>query len=67
MGYFKMTGTGGNTKAGRKDPRYIELFDWLRDMDYTVREARCIASEAVAEMDKDPNLTKEQAVRMVLQ
>jgi len=66
MGYYQMT-SKGNTKANRTDPRYIEIFDNLRDLEFTVREARCIASEVVAIMNQNPELTLEEAYKKVMQ
>ena len=61
-----MRGNQGNTKATRKDPRYIEIFDRMRDMEYTVGEARWVASDAVALLNQHPDWTIEQAIREVL-
>jgi len=55
----------GSTRPRRKDPRYVEAFNWARDMEYTVKEARWIASEVVALMDADPSLTVYDAIRRV--
>ena len=66
MGYYQMKAGRGNTKAGRKDPRYIAAFDWLRDLEYTVRQARVCAAEAVELMDKHPDWTIQRALQEVL-
>jgi len=51
-----------NTKAGRKDPRYTEIFDTLRDLEYTVRQARSIAGNAVKLLDEHPDWTMGKAI-----
>ena len=51
-----------NTKSGRKDPRYIEAFEILRDMEYTVGEARWVADEVVKLMEKNHYLTVSEAI-----
>ena len=61
MGYYQMKRMP--TKAGRKNPRYIEVFDRLRDLEYTVGEARCYAGATVKLMDAHPDWTTEEAIR----
>jgi len=67
MGHYQMNTNRGrlNTKSGRKDPRYVEVFDTLRDMEYTVGEARWVASEAVKLMDENHYLTISEAITKV--
>ena len=66
MGYFQMKAGRGNTKAGCRDPRYIEVFDWLRDLGYTVRQARVCADETIELMNKNPGWSVRQALQEVL-
>ena len=66
MGYYQMKAGRGNTKAGRKDPRYIEAFDWLRDAGFTVRQSRVCADEAVQLMDQHPSWSLQRALQEVL-
>ena len=53
------------TKAGRKDPRYTEAFDWLRDLEYTVGEARIYANDVVKLLNEHPDWTLQQALQEV--
>ena len=65
MGYYQMR-TKGNTKAGRKDPRYVEAFDWLRDAGFTVRQSRVCADEAVRLLDEHPDWSMQRALQEAL-
>ena len=65
MGYYQMKKMP--TKAGRKDPRYIQIFDHLRDLEYTVAQARMVAQEACYFMNLHPNWTAKEAIRKVLE
>ena len=67
MGYYQMSGNKENTKANHKDPRYIEAFDALRDMEYTVGEARWVADEVVELMNKNHYLTVSEAIMEVFE
>ena len=62
VGYYQMKVGRENTKAKRKDPRYIVAFDWLRDLGYTVRQARICADEAVQLMDQHPDWSLQRAL-----
>jgi len=64
MGHYQMNTNRGrlNTKSGRKDPRYIEAFEQLRDMEYTVGEARWVADEVLKLMDANHYLTISEAI-----
>jgi len=66
MGYYQIKAKQ-NTKAGRKDPRYVEIFDRLRDLEYTVGEARWVAEETIKIMDANLDWTIEEAIRKVLE
>ena len=63
MGYYQM-GVRRNTQANHKDTRYIDAFDRLRDMEYTVGQSRCYAEDAVKIMNEHPHWTVEQALRV---
>jgi len=65
MGYYQMK-TKHNTQAGRKDAQYIEIFDRMRDLEYTVAQARIIAWESCYWLKLHPDLTAEQAIRQAL-
>ena len=54
-GYYLMKGNKANTKAGRKDLRYIEAFDWLRDMEFPISQSRAFARDVVRLMDAHPD------------
>lgn len=65
MGYYQAKAKH-NTEAGRSDPKYVEVFDQMRDLEYTVGQARMIAWEACYFMNLHPDWTKEQAIRQAL-
>ena len=66
MGHYQMLGSKGNTKANRKDPKYIEVFNYLRDLEYTVSESNMIAGHTCYYLMMYPHWTIEQAIREVL-
>ena len=66
MGYYQVK-TKHHTEAGRKDPRFVGVFDWARDMEYTVAQARQIAWETCYFMNLHPEWTKEQAIQKALE
>jgi len=65
MGYYQMNNKG-NTKANRKDPKYIEVFDCLRDLEFTVSESNMIAGHACYLLIQHPEWTIGEAIREVL-
>jgi len=65
MGYYQQKARH-NTDAGRKDPKFVEIFDQMREMEYTVSQARMIARHACYYMELHPDWTKEQAIRKAL-
>lgn len=69
MGHYQMNTKYGqlNTESGRSDPRYNEIFEQMRDMEYTVAQSRMIAWEACYFMNLHPDWTKEQAIGKVLE
>ena len=69
MGHYQMNTNRGrlNTKSGRRDPRYVEAFEQLRDMEYTVGEARWVAEDAVKLMDEHPDWTVSKAIMEVFE
>ena len=66
MGHYQMKGNKGNTKANRKDPKYIEVFDYLRDLEFTVSESKMIAGEACYYLILHPDWTIERTIKEVL-
>jgi len=66
MGHYQMKAKR-NTEAGRSDPQFVEIFDQLRDMEYTVSQARMIAWESCYFLNLHPDWTKEQAISKVLE
>ena len=66
MGYYQMRARH-NTEAGREDPEFVGIFDWARDMEYTVAQARRIARAACYLMNMHPEWTKEQAIQKALE
>lgn len=66
MGHYQMRGSRGNTRAAHKNPSYIEIFERLRDLEYTVREARWITKRAVQYLAEHPDWTNEQAIKEVM-
>ena len=66
MGYYQMRARH-NTEAGREDPEFVGIFDWARDMEYTVAEARLIARTACRLMKLHPKWTMKQAIQEVLE
>ena len=65
MGYYQMRGNKGNTKANRKDPKYIEIFDRLRDLEYSVGESTWVAKDATKYLNEHPNCSIEDAISAV--
>ena len=65
MGYYQQKAKH-NTEAGRKDPKFIEIFDQLRDMEYSVAQARMIAWEACYFIKLNPDWTREQAIKQAI-
>ena len=65
MGYYQ-TKAKRNTEAGRKDPKFVEIFDQMRDMEYSVAQARMIAWEACYFMNLHPDWAREQAIQEAL-
>ena len=65
MGYYQIRAKH-NTKAGCKDPKYIEIFDRMRDLEYTAAQSKMIASEVCHWLNLYPDWTVEQAIRRVL-
>ena len=66
MGYYQIK-SRQSTQAGRKDPKYIEIFDRMRDLEYTVSQSKIIAWEACYFMNLHPEWTEEQAIRKALE
>jgi len=66
MGYYQQKAKR-NTQAGRSDPKFIEVFDQMRDLEYTVAQARIIAWEACYFMNLHPDWTKEEAISKALE
>jgi len=66
MGHYQMKAKR-NTEAGRSDPKFVEIFNQMRDMEYTVSQARMIAWEACYFLNLHTDWTKEQAIRKVLE
>lgn len=65
MGYYQIKAKH-NTEAGRKDPKFIDIFDRMRDLEYTVVQARMIAWQACYYLNLHPDWTQEQAIRKAL-
>lgn len=65
IGYYR-TDTLGNTKPRRKNPVYGQIFDQLRDLEYTIGEANVIASEAVYYLAQHSDWSIGQAIREAL-
>ena len=65
MGYYQMRAKG-NTDAGRKGPKFVEIFDRMRDLEYTVAQARRIAWESCYFLNLHPDWTTEQAIKQAL-
>lgn len=65
MGYYQDKAKH-NTEAGRKDPKFVEIFDQMRDLEYNVAQARMIAWEACYFMSLHPDWTSEQAISKAL-
>ena len=60
-----MRGNQDNTKANRKDPRYIEIFNRLRDLEYSVGESHWVAEDAIKYLDQCPKCSIEDAISEV--
>ena len=65
MGHYQMIGNNGNTKANRKDPKYIEIFNRLRDLEYSVGESHWVAEDAVKYLDQHPACSINDAISEV--
>jgi len=65
MGYYHMTPNRSNVKANRKDSRYIEIFELLRDCEFTVGESRWVAEDALNYMEMHPDCSIQDAISAV--